>query len=166
MQIDNYFFWNYYLISARNKITNDIIIFVDIIKDIKNVEAKHKKSNSFLLSNNIIIDHIYDLPFNIKCDDKEEAEIFATLFACILKYNYPQFRIYSTHYYNENNDITSNIIFQKMKLIFEKKMNNKFYDVYNIFFENVIKNKIKIGDNYISLIIPTEKDGNDIIMWN
>ena len=166
MQIDNYFYWNYYLITAKNKVTNEIIIFVDIIRDINNVQAKHNKSNSFLVSSNIIIENIYDLPLNIKCNDKGEAEIFATLFACILKFNYPQFKIYSTHYYNLNNDITSNIILENMKIIFEKKITDKFYDNYNIFFENVIKNKIKLGEINLNLIIPTEKDGNDIIMWN
>ncbi len=162
----DHFNWKFYIAFCNEKYNNNQIIYVDVIKDINNIKLKHEKYDTLIKLYTNGISNYYEIPINLNPMNKENAEIYAHLFACILKFNLPQYKFYSQFSKNLNNDINNNIIINDFEKIFKNEINYSFYENFELFINLVIKNTIQIANITYKFIMPTKMDNNDVIMWN
>ncbi len=159
--------WFFYIAFCTEKYTNSQIVYVDVIKDINNIYIKHQKYDTIIKLHTNGINSYNEIPIKLNPMTKENAEIYAHLFACILKFNLPQYKFYSQFSTNVNNDITNNIIINDFDKIFKFNLDNTFYENFELFLNIVIKNEIQIGNDKFKFIMPTRIDSDgDVIMWN
>jgi hypothetical protein len=158
--------WKFYIAYCNEKYNNSQIIYVDIIKDITNIKVKHEKYNTIIKLHTTGITNYYEVPIKLNIMTKENAEIYAHLFACILKFNLPQYKFYSQFSKDLYNDINNNIIINDFETIFKNQMNYSFYENFDLFLDIVIKNSIQIGNDAYKFIMPTKMDNGDVVMWN
>ncbi len=161
--------WYFYLISTKSLINDENLYYIGITlnpenrySDYMSIGYTHiiKNYTKGILEYNIF-------PIKLEKMKRQYAEILETLLTCIIKYNYPNLKIYGGIFNRIDCIISQEKIIEKFKDVYSNKYDSNFYKHYNDFINIVLNKNLLIGKNTLNLLMPTHTDiYGDVIMWN
>lgn len=161
--------WYFYIIYTKSLLNDENIYYIGMTINPENRYYDHMGSGHTSIIKNytkgVLEYNVF--PFKLEKMKRHYAEILETLLACIIKYNYPNLKIYGGVFNRIDCVITQEKIIEKFKDVYNNKYDINFYKHYNDFINTVLNKNIIIGNNTINLSMPTQTDiYGDVIMWN
>jgi predicted GIY-YIG superfamily endonuclease len=141
----------FYLIKTKTLIRDEDLIYIGITTNPENRYHDHMGSGSTSILKNYTKGVLEYNVFDIKLEKmrRQYAENLETLLACILKYNYPNLKIYGGCFNRIDCYITNDKIIEKFKDVFKGKYDAIFYKNFNEFIKIVIgKNRKTIHQDF------------------
>ena len=163
--------WYFYCIFTKTLIGDKDMIYIGISTNPESRYYDHivlGSSSTTILKNftkGVLEFHVF--PIYLDKMKRYHAELLETLLVCILKYNYPDLKIYGGVFHRIDCDVTQEKIIEKFKDVYKFQYDNEFYKHYHDFIHKVIQENIKLGQYNLNLSMPVQYESNgDIIMWN